>query len=270
MREPDVIAADVTLARLLETRPGLLTTLVEFHPHFKRIENRLRRRIMAPRVTLEQAAAMAGVPVEFLVAALRRAAGVEEDTGPAAAVAAAAAPAPRPAALDAVAPDDVIRLDVRDDIRSGVEPFARIMATVGSLPDGHVLALRAPFEPVPLYDVLGKRGFAHWTERHRVADWSVWFYRADRGVAQPSAAVADVPSTTTVLDVRGLEPPLPMMRVLERVEALPPGGELDVRHDRRPLFLYPQLEARGFTHETDEPEPGVVRIRVRRGATADA
>ena len=27
------------------------------------------------------------------------------------------------------------------------------------------LVLRAPFEPIPLYDVLGKRGFAHWAER---------------------------------------------------------------------------------------------------------
>jgi uncharacterized protein (DUF2249 family) len=269
MREPDGITGDVTLARLLETHPGLLPTLVEFHPHFRRIENRLLRRVMAPRVTLEQAAAMAGVPVDVLVAALRRAAGVEEDVGPAAAVVAAAAPAPRPAALDAVAADEVIRLDVRDDIRFGVEPFARIMAAVRSLPDGHALILRTPFEPVPLYEVLGKRGFAHWTERHDSADWSVWFYRAAPVVARPAAAVADVPHATAVLDVRGLEPPLPMLRVLERAEALPPGGALEVRHDRRPLFLYPQLEERGFTYETDEPEPGVVRIRIHRGATAD-
>jgi hypothetical protein len=34
----------------------------------------------------------------------------------------------------------------------------------------------------------------------------------------------------------------------------------------RPTFLYPQLDERGFAHETDEPEPGVVRIRIRRPA----
>jgi hypothetical protein len=37
-----------------------------------------------------------------------------------------------------------------------------------------------------------------------------------------------------------------------------------VRHDRRPIFLYPQLEERGFAHVTDEPEPGLVRIVIRR------
>jgi TusA-related sulfurtransferase len=66
------------------------------------------------------------------------------------------------------------------------------------------------------------------------------------------------------IDVRGLEPPLPMRRVLERLEGLPEGTLLEVIHNRRPVFLYPQLDARGFAHETDEPEPGVIRIRIRK------
>jgi hypothetical protein len=32
------------------------------------------------------------------------------------------------------------------------------------------------------------------------------------------------------------------------------------------MFLYPQLDERGFTHETDESQPGLVRILIRRGA----
>ncbi len=65
------------------------------------------------------------------------------------------------------------------------------------------------------------------------------------------------------LDVRGLDPPQPMVRVLEALDRLAPGAEIEVRHDRRPLLLYPQLDARGYAHETDEPEPGLVRIRIR-------
>jgi len=72
------------------------------------------------------------------------------------------------------------------------------------------------------------------------------------------------PAATVTLDVRGLEPPHPMVRVLEALDGLPADGELVVLHERRPVFLYPQLEARGFAHETDEPEAGVVRIRIRR------
>jgi len=66
------------------------------------------------------------------------------------------------------------------------------------------------------------------------------------------------------LDVRGLEPPHPLVRVLERVASLGEDDTLEVIHDRRPLLLYPQLDERGFVHETDEPERGVVRIRIRR------
>ena len=70
------------------------------------------------------------------------------------------------------------------------------------------------------------------------------------------------------LDVRGLEPPHPMVRVLERVATLAGGETLEVLLDRRPVFLYPQLEAQGLTHETDEPAGGAVRVRIRRGRAA--
>lgn len=148
-----------------------------------------------------------------------------------------------------------VHLDVREDIQRGREPFARIMAAVKALADDQALVLRAPFEPIPLYDVLGKRGFAHRTERRAADDWWVCFYRG-AATSTPRRAV---------LDVRGLEPPQPMQRVLEEIDRLGPGAELEVRHDRRPMFLYPQLDERGFVHETDEPEPGLVRIRIRRG-----
>lgn len=52
------------------------------------------------------------------------------------------------------------------------------------------------------------------------------------------------------------------MRVLEAIEKLPPRTRPEVHHDRRPLLLYPQLDDRGFRHEMDEREPGLVRIRV--------
>jgi uncharacterized protein (DUF2249 family) len=186
----------------------------------------------------------------------------------------------RPAALDRLPETARVYLDVREDLREGREPFARIMAAIDALrPDG-VLVLRAPFEPVPLYRVLARRGFAHWTESGEAADWRVWFFRDDATVASPVASSSDVMAEGLAeagppaleapirLDVRGLEPPLPMVRVLEAIEALAPGQRLEVLHHRRPLFLYPQLEERGCRHATDEPEPGLVRIAIWRGGPA--
>ena len=150
-----------------------------------------------------------------------------------------------------------VEVDVREDLRAGREPFARIMAAVHALAANEVLVLRAPFEPVPLYAVLGRQGFAHWTERLAADDWRVWFHREAAAQPDPDAA-------GPTLDVRGLEAPLPMLRVLERLDTLAAGATLTVLHDRRPMFLYPQLDERGFRHVTDEPRPGLVRIRISR------
>jgi uncharacterized protein (DUF2249 family) len=133
---------------------------------------------------------------------------------------------------------------------------------VQTLEPDDMLVLRAPFEPVPLYAVLGARGLAHWTERLAADDWRVWFYRADAlGDADSTPAAAEAPGA---LDVRGLPPPQPMVRVLERLDCLAPGATLTVLHERRPMFLYPQLDDRGFLHTTDEPAPGLVRIVITR------
>ena len=286
-----MISAEMTVARLLDQHPELVDVLASYHPHFKQLRNRLLRRVMAPRVTVAQAARMAGVPAEELLSVLRQAVG--EEAAPQLGAPQLGAPhpgAPHPAlspegrgatpspfpgegrgegapprALADVPEARRIHLDVREDIRRGQEPFARIMAAVKALAADQVLVLRAPFEPIPLYEVLGKRGLTHWTEQHAADDWSVWFYRGSAPRTTPSPE----PAPTTgrrVLDVRGLEPPQPMVRVLEEVDRLGAGAELEVHHDRRPLFLYPQLDDRGFLHETDEPEPGLVRIVIRRGA----
>lgn len=159
-----------------------------------------------------------------------------------------------------------VHLDVREDIRQGHEPLARIMAAVKALAHDEALVLRAPFEPIPLYDVLGRRGFAYRAERRASDDWSVTFYRATARRPEPAPVPATPARRRTVLDVRGLEPPQPMLRVLQEIDHLGPSAELEVHHDRRPVFLYPQLDERGFVHETDEPEPGLVRVLIRREA----
>ena len=55
-----------------------------------------------------------------------------------------------------------------------------------------------------------------------------------------------------------------MIRILELLDKLAPGQRLVVTHERRPLFLYPQLEDRGWSHETEELGPGEFRITIWR------
>ena len=70
------------------------------------------------------------------------------------------------------------------------------------------------------------------------------------------------------IDVRGLEPPEPMVAILRMID----GGGVDdvlIAHlDREPIFLYPELDQRGWTHEiissTRESGDEEVRLRLAR------
>jgi len=51
------------------------------------------------------------------------------------------------------------------------------------------------------------------------------------------------------LDVRGLDPPEPMVAILSLIDGGETGNVITVHLDREPIFLYPELEARGWSYE---------------------
>jgi uncharacterized protein (DUF2249 family) len=58
------------------------------------------------------------------------------------------------------------------------------------------------------------------------------------------------------VDARGLEPPQPMVTILEAVGGLNAGSEIHARTDRRPMHLFAQLEQRGFRADCSEQPDG--------------
>ena len=66
------------------------------------------------------------------------------------------------------------------------------------------------------------------------------------------------------VDARGLEPPQPLVVILEMLAGLPESAELHASTDFRPLHLYPLLEQRGFTGETEEQHDGSFVTTIRR------
>lgn len=103
-------------------------------------------------------------------------------------------------------PAEALRLDVREVLASGGEPFDLILSAAGQVPPGGTLELTAPFEPVPLYRVMADRGFVHITDPRGPAEWVVTF-RAT-GIV-PGATVAEVaaqhPATQAVFARHGLD-----------------------------------------------------------------
>lgn len=260
---------DAVLARDPARTASLVEMLAGRHPQLARLRSATMRRVMARLVTVEQVARLTGEPVDALVAALNAALGI-----------AATGVVPSPATPAAVAapsargwsPADEVELDVRDDLRHGREPFSRIMAAVAALAPHQVLHVRTTFEPVPLFAVLARRGFAHAAEPHAADDWSVWFHRPVASVRDDAPPPDAPPAVSTVvddvadvtLDVRGLTPPQPLQRTLEALETLPSGATLVQVNDRVPQFLLPLLHERGFAFAVASSDDGIVRVRIRR------
>jgi uncharacterized protein (DUF2249 family) len=169
---------------------------------------------------------------------------------------------------------EILMLDVREDIRCGREPFTKIMQAVAGLQGAKELLLIAPFEPAPLYAVLSKQGFEHEAKATTSGDWEVRFTRRNGNlagekrekecVAQGDQAAGVSALEVIEVDARGLEPPQPLVRILEAASELGAGAQLNARTDRRPMHLYAQLEERGFTAETQEQPDGSFLTYVRR------
>jgi uncharacterized protein (DUF2249 family) len=163
---------------------------------------------------------------------------------------------------------NVVTLDVREDLKRGREPFSKIMRTVAALGANEDLLLIAPFEPAPLYAVLGQQGFSHVSKTTPAGDWEVRFSRSEsagtsRGKEAPlsrkpatRAEAVDPAAVVVEVDARGLEPPEPLVKILEALASLPAGARLRARTDRRPLHLYAQLEERGFVARSEEEKDG--------------
>jgi len=153
----------------------------------------------------------------------------------------------------------VRELDVRPMLASGQGPLGAILEVVRTLLPGQALRLIAPFEPAPLYAKLGDMGYAHATRRRDDGAYEIVFTPPPPRRPDP-----------LLLDLRGLEPPQPMMRVLEALDTLPEGGAIVALTRFRPVHLLELLEARGFAAETAAQPDGSHETIIQRGAATDS
>lgn len=166
----------------------------------------------------------------------------------------------------------VRELDVRPMLRAGEEPFQAIMDAVGALAPGESLRLIAPFRPVPLFSVMANRGFAASDRPLDGGDWEVLFSPVTGMQAEAGLATGSSPSALSwgdpieELDLVDLEPPEPMVRILEALEDLKPGDVLFALLAREPVFLFPELAKRQHEWAGNFDASGTTyRLLVRHG-----
>lgn len=168
-----------------------------------------------------------------------------------------------------------VELDVRPILRAGGEPFDEIMGTVSKLEPGQGLRLLATFKPVPLFSMLGARGFGHEARELEGGDWEVLFRPGESATVPPPAPAAedgsDWPQPVQHMDNRELDPPEPMVRILAATETLKEGEVLSALLCREPIFLLPELAKRGHAWRgAFESDGTTYKILVRIGGPGKA
>ena len=146
------------------------------------------------------------------------------------------------------------------------------MKTVGGLEPGQDLRLLAPFKPLPLLNALARKGYSHVAQPLDGGEWEVLFTPEEK----PGPASAELvrapavscggspPSEPVVVDARGLEPPQPLVTILEALANLPDDATMQALTDRRPMHLYDHLTERGFAGESEEQSDGSFITYIRR------
>ena len=272
MEEDVTIDGNTNIAKLIDEYPELLETFVRVSPHFRKLENKFLRKTIARRVSVSDAAKVGGVDLGHLLSALN--AGLKQNT-----------------AQDNIPPkSDEVReysdeylaefqytdsdiqntLDAREDIAANRDPLVKIMRAAKDIETGKIFLLLNSFEPIPLYEVLGKQGFVHKAETDGET-YRVAFMRVDKARERKVRPTSEVSYTDAAcddekvmeIDVRGLEPPEPMMRILKAINAMTPGVILIVDHHREPMFLYEKLAERELTWTTNKIAEHHYKIVIR-------
>jgi len=251
-----MITKELKISKLLAQYPQIIDVLIEVSPHFKKLRNPVLRKALAGRVNVEQAARIANVDVNVLLSKLNNSINnfpkeinsinknserktvmgdvkMQENTYK-------------------IDKNKVVTFDVRPIISGGKDPLKFILAKVKELKNDEVLLLINSFEPVPLYDVLGEKGYAHKTEKEGET-FKIYFYKdsnlniveEEKSDNNDEINIADFENIVEI-DVRGLEPPEPMIKTLETLSNIDDKSALLMRHHREPLMLYPKLEERGY------------------------
>lgn len=264
---------NTNVAGLLDEHPDLLDTFVKVSPHFKKLENKFLRRTIARRVKIADAARVGGVDLAQLINSLNSQLEGSASESQAAKHADSETEWEDKYSQEFEYRDDEIQqtLDVREDIATNRDPLSKIMRTAKDIGVGKILVVVNSFEPIPLYEVLGRKGFIHRTETDGDV-FRVLFKReaVDRTLSRSetlTGSAAEGEEKIIEMDVRGLEPPEPMMKILKAINTIGENTILLVHHHREPIFLYDKLKEKEFEAITNKVEENHYKIVIRRRKT---
>ncbi|MBN1896003.1 DUF1858 domain-containing protein [bacterium] len=165
------ISPEIHVAELLDAFPELEEILIGCVPQFRKLKNPVLRNTIARVTTLRQAAKVGGIRLGDLVNLLRKKAGQSPDFPPENGEPAES----RPDWFSKARVSQVF--DAGPELENGRNPMGLVFQRLGTLKNGEIFELVTPFQPAPLIEKAGEKGYRSWSKHEVAGDWNTYFIR---------------------------------------------------------------------------------------------
>jgi len=262
------------IAALIKENQDTIETIASINPHFKKLRNPILRKILASRVTIEDAARIGKCDVAIFFKKLAEI-GFEVENQSILKKETKKEETLNKELLNAIQTSKVTSIDVRRTLAKGGDPFKDIMKALKTLPKENALEVINTFEPTPLIKIVNNKGYASMVKTEGKVVYT-YFFKVTEAKQKTSTThnifkvtiealekeKTDCKKEIREIDVRDLEMPLPMVTILNKLETLTDNQALFVHHKKVPQYLLPELEERHFKTWIAEIEEGNVKLLI--------
>lgn len=250
------INGNTKVSKVIKENVEAIEAIASLNPHFTKLRNPILRRLLAPRVNLSEAAKIGKCDVNEMLNALVAIGFELEDEN---SLVDFETELPENKKKDKfLEGKKIISLDVRPFLAKGEDPFNVLQKDLKKLETHEALEVLIDFEPIPLIRIQEKRGFLNLT----VVEDGLYhsFFKLGEGKISQAELIGEAvktvnesqfnqlvktyPGVIKTIDVRSLEMPEPLVKILEAIEDLDEKTALKVFHKRVPQHLLPELETK--------------------------
>lgn len=265
-----LISSKTRISKILDYNKEAIEVIASINKHYRKLSNPILRKALAPRVDIEAASKIGGVPVCVMIDKLKEIGFTTEEECACDNDSSELVSRKRQNNKN-MRKETVVELDVRPILEGGTDPFETIMDKLKDLDEKHTLLIINKFEPIPLLNILKTKGYEYSTERPAVGVVHTYVEKLtddveinERVVKVQELTFAQVEQKfagkMTEVDVRQLEMPLPMVTILQEIEGVTEGNALFVHHKKLPQYLIPELEDRNYQWVSDEVDESNVKL----------
>lgn len=273
------ITADTRISELIRANKDSIEAIASLAKPFARLRNPILRKLMAPRVSIAEAAKIGGCSVGDFFITLRPL-GFETDHSESSNTDRQSS-SQKPEWLNN-SPDTAIRyFDVRGILGEGRDPLKQIMSEFKSIMPGQILCIINSFIPTPLIRLLEKQQARCFTEEQNGGEYYTFFQKPADDTDFPTEKTPgnilthDQPSfekicarfigdNLLITDVRHLDMPLPMQTILSILPKLKVNQALYVYHKKIPVYLLEALSGENWTIHIHENSVSGVRMLIHK------